>query len=34
MGLAWVPYLQKHPSHKIELGKYDYQVLFDYRDHW
>lgn len=31
---VWVPYLQKHLSHKIELDKYDYQVAFDYRDNW
>lgn len=30
----WVPYLQKHLKHKIDLGKYDYQVAFAYRDKW
>ncbi len=31
---AWVPYLQKYITNKIDLGKYDYQVSFDYRDNW
>lgn len=31
---AWVPYLQKYITNKIDLGKYDYQVSFDYRDKW
>ncbi len=31
---VWVPYLQKLIKHKIELGKYDYQVAFEYRDNW
>ncbi|CAM8371543.1 cloacin [Morganella morganii subsp. morganii] len=31
---AWVPYLQNHLKHKIDLGKYDYQVAFAYRDSW
>lgn len=30
----WVPFLQKHINHKIELDKYDYQVAFEYRDEW
>lgn len=30
----WVPSLQKHINHKIELDKYDYQVAFEYRDEW
>lgn len=31
---AWVPYLQEHIKHKIDLNKYDYQVDFAYRDNW
>lgn len=31
---AWVPYLQKHLTHKIELDKYTYFISFDYRDKW
>ncbi|KMK23085.1 cloacin [Pluralibacter gergoviae] len=30
----WIPIIQKHIGHKIDLNKYDYQISFDYRDKW
>ncbi|WEF10307.1 cloacin immunity family protein [Pectobacterium actinidiae] len=30
----WLPILQPHIAHKIDLKKFDYQVAFDYRDAW
>ncbi|MBI0552602.1 colicin E3-like toxin immunity protein [Pectobacterium parmentieri] len=30
----WVPVLQLHLTHKIDLKKFNYQVAFDYRDEW
>lgn len=30
----WVAILQPYFNHCIELKNHDYQVSFDYRDHW
>lgn len=30
----WVSILQTHFNHAINLNLYDYQVSFDYCDHW
>ncbi|WP_434670890.1 colicin E3-like toxin immunity protein (plasmid) [Klebsiella sp. B345] len=30
--IEWVPAIQKHVNHKIDLNKYLYQISFDYLD--
>jgi len=30
----WVTPLQNHITHKIDMGKYDYFIAFEYNDTW